>query len=78
MARVAEFFDLEMDDPRLHPTAVDCGVKSFEIGDETFLQLSTYGSSDRKGSGVSQTLQLDVTAAAYLMGVLRRTFPQLS
>ena len=78
MARVAKFFDLEIDDPRLHPTSVDCGVKSFEVGDETYLQLSTYGSSDRKGSGVSQTLQLDVTAAAYLMGVLRRTFPQLT
>ena len=52
MAWVAKFFDLDIDDPRLHPTAVDCGV--------------------------SQTLQLDVTAAAYLMGVFRRTFPQLS
>jgi hypothetical protein len=78
MARISGFFEIESDDVRIHPTQVACGLRSFEIGDDTFLQLSTYGSPDRKGSGVSQTLQLDVTAAAYLMGVLRRTFPQLT
>jgi hypothetical protein len=78
MARVVNFFELEIDDPRLHPTAVDCGLKQFVIGGESFVQLSTFGSVNRKGSGVSQTLQLDLSAAKQLIRALQAAFPELA
>jgi hypothetical protein len=78
MARVVNFFELEIDEPRLHPTEVDCGVKRFTIGDEAFVQLSTFGSTNRKGNGVSQTLQLDLSAAKRLMQAPQAAFPELA
>ena len=78
MARVTNFLDLEMDDPRLHPTEVDCGVKLFTIGDEPYVRLSTFGSANRKGSGVSQTLQLDLSAVKQLMAALQQVVPELT
>jgi 5-methylcytosine-specific restriction protein B len=75
MARVRE---LVQDDRhgRPHPTEVECGwqVVTGEHG-ERLLQLSTYGSDDRKSEKkVSQTIQLDRVGATQLIEIIRETF----
>jgi hypothetical protein len=43
------------------------------------LQLDTYGSPQRKDVGtISQSIQLDESSAAQLMGVIKRVFPDLA
>jgi hypothetical protein len=60
----------------LHPTRVDCEWSTFELDGKRLLQLDTYGSDERKDKGtVSQTLQLDETAARELLRILRTAFP---
>ncbi len=77
MARIGEFTEMLGGDGNVHGE-VECGYKTFVVDGQTYLQLDTYGSEERKIQGkVSQSIQLDVTSAAYLMGVLRRTFPQI-
>ena len=78
MAQVRNFFELEIDEPRLHPTEVDCGVKRFTTGDEAFAQLSIFGSTNRKGTGFSQTLQLDLSAAKRLTQAMQADVPELA
>ena len=77
MARIGVFTEMAGGDGNVHGE-VECGYKIFVAHGQTYLQLDTYGSEERKLQGkVSQSIQLDVTSAAYLMGVLRRTFPQI-
>ncbi len=77
MARITEFHEIA-GDGRRHPTEVDCGYKSFTIDGATYLNLETYGSEGRKRQGqIIQSFQLDEQGAAYLMGVLRRSFPRI-
>jgi hypothetical protein len=55
---------------------VECGYTAFESGGKTYLQLDTYGSSERAIPGkVSQSIQLDEEAARQLKRLLRHTFP---
>ena len=57
---------------------VMCGFKIFELGSKRYLQLDTYGSSERKIQGkVSQSFQIDEAGAAYLAGLLTRAFPAI-
>jgi hypothetical protein len=75
MARVREIFN----DPgsgRAHPTEVECGWQVVHCGDGSkFLQLSTYGSDQRKSDKkVSQTIQFDKHSAKQLVDILRTTF----
>ena len=61
---------------RPHPTEVECGwqVLTSEDG-HVLLQLSTYGSDDRRSEKkVSQTIQIDASIAAELSALLRDTF----
>ena len=78
MARITSFEELETEEqPRRH-TAVECGYRILRPGDETLVQLDTYGSRQRKIPGkVSQSIQLDRTAAETLIEILRKAFPDL-
>lgn len=70
MARVTEFFRATTASAP-HPTEVECGYQTVLRPGIRLLQLSTYGSSDRMSEKkVSQTIQLDVAAAASLSHIL--------
>ena len=61
---------------RVHGTLVDCEWWPVEAAHGTLLQLTTYGSDDRKKKGgVSQTLQLSRTQALQLKEVIEDVFP---
>jgi hypothetical protein len=65
-------------DSRQHPTEVDCTYQVIHGKRELLLQLSTYGSDDRRSQPkVSQTLQIDRKQAAELVRILRDAFPGL-
>jgi hypothetical protein len=54
---------------------VDCEFAIFVRNDETYLQLDTGGSSERKFPGkTSQTIQLDHDSALKLITLLEQTF----
>jgi hypothetical protein len=77
MALIEQFDRMNKDTNRVHEP-VTCGYTKFEAGGRTYLQLDTYGSSNRQIPGkVSQSIQLDEAGAAALLDVLRRTFPRL-
>ncbi|MEU1246344.1 hypothetical protein [Micromonospora arida] len=77
MAVVGEFF-ADTANARRHPTVVECGWQLVADGDETLLQLSTYGSDQRaSGKKVSQTLQFDREALVALIQIARQSFPGL-
>ncbi|KHL18345.1 UNVERIFIED_CONTAM: hypothetical protein LK11_07085 [Mumia flava] len=65
-------------DSRQH-TEVECGwAKVSSTAGEPLLQLSTYGSVQRRSQPkVSQTLQFDENQARQLLSVIHRTFPGL-
>lgn len=75
MARVRELFQDDRSG-RPHPTEVECGWQVVQAGDGSrLLQLSTYGSDDRRSDKkVSQTIQVDRAIAAQLIQVLTATF----
>ena len=57
---------------------VECGYAIFEAAGGRYLQLDTYGSSDRALPGkVSQTLQVDESSARELNRLLMLAFPTL-
>jgi hypothetical protein len=61
---------------RVHPTEVDCEVRSIADSEQTYLQVSSFGSDLRKREKkVSQTLQFSREAALALKGYIERTFP---
>lgn len=76
MARVESFVKVNRTGShRLHPTAVICGVETYEVGGARLVQLDTYGGEDRDIPGkVSQTLQLDAAAASWLVKILQDAF----
>lgn len=75
MARITEFFKTT-GTARPHPTQVECGWQVIE-GEQTLLQLSTYGSDHRMSNKkVSQTLQLDRERARELLRIIRSAFPE--
>ena len=69
-----ELLELEVDNPWLYPAAVDCGVKQFVTGGEPFVQLSTFGFANRRGSGVSYATHRDLAAEKQLTKAFRETF----
>jgi hypothetical protein len=75
VALIRQFARIHKESNRVHDD-VECGWTTFVADGATYLQLDTYGSSGRKIQGkVSQSIQLDPTAAAELSRILRRTFP---
>mgnify|MGYP000450271651 CR=1 FL=1 len=76
MAKVTEFFPSSIDSSKPHPTSVECGYQIVRSLNEILLQLSTYGSDDRRSQKkVSQTIQLDRERAAELVKIIKDTFP---
>ena len=78
MALITDFEPITRDRARVHEP-VQCGYFSF-IGpqDKRYLVLETYGSDHRQIEGkVSQSFQLDESAAARLIAILRQEFPKL-
>lgn len=77
MAVIGSFFQSH-EGRGLHGTIVECGWQSLLHNGETILQLSTYGSDQRKSEKkVSQTIQLDRTRAEELINIVRHVFPGL-
>lgn len=77
VALIREFQPVVAEKCGLHKP-VSCGWRKFQAGDETILQLDTYGSSERQiPNKVSQSIQLDREGAAQLAGLIRDTFPGL-
>lgn len=75
MAVVSEFFR-SSDAKGLHRTAVECGWQPVVTQGRTLLQLSTYGSDERRSEKkVSQTIQLDEARARELVEILETVFP---
>jgi hypothetical protein len=78
LAIVEGFEEVKKDRVGPHRTRVVCKHTLVEGRGFTYLQLETSGSVERKTPGkVSQTLQLDASAAAELLALLTKTFPQL-
>lgn len=77
MARVRSFSQAA-GNARLHPTEVDAEWSVVDSPNGRLLQISTFGSDTRKGSGVSQTLQLDEQRVRELRTVIEALFPDLS
>lgn len=60
-------------------TEVECGYAIGYHTDGPVLHLETYGSQSRQIPGkVSQSLELDESAARELMQIIRRAFPRLA
>lgn len=76
MARITGF-EKTTHASRLHPTKTECEWSSLENEGQRYLQISSHGSGERQGSGVTQTYQLDVGAARQLLEIMRTTFPEL-
>ena len=76
MARIAGFQKVTSDRHRLHKTEVECGYAVIDVGGQHYLQLETYGSSDRQIPGkISQTLQRDKERALELRRLIELAFP---
>lgn len=76
MAKIARFEGSPPAEQTRRHTDVLCGYRTVRFGDETLLQLDTYGSAERRIPGkTSQSLQLDATAAAELVRIIAATFP---
>ncbi len=76
MALIREFEEVKRERHAVHGP-VDCGYTSFEVSGERYLQLDTYGSSDRAIPGkTSQSIQLDERSAARLKELIERVFPR--
>jgi hypothetical protein len=74
VALIREFTQIHKESNRVHDI-VECGWTTFEHNGATYLQLDTYGSSDRQIPGkVSQSIQLDATSAAELREIIDRTY----
>jgi hypothetical protein len=78
VARIVEFFELGSSGHfQPHKTEVQCGHTIVETESGRLLQLSTYGSSNRQTGGVSQTIQLDESAAQEVVRLIKVAFPRL-
>ena len=78
MARVEVFEEVSKDRPQVHDP-IRCGYFAFVAEDGArYLTLETYGSSAREmPDKISQSFQLDERAAARLLDLIRKTFPNL-
>jgi hypothetical protein len=78
MALIAKFEERPLAPSKLHGE-VTCGYKSVMVERQRILQLETYGSSHRKEPGkISQSLQIDASAARQLVDIIRSAFPEVT
>ncbi len=77
MALITSFSPLQKDRNTVHGP-VDCSYTIFETSGGSYLQLDTYGSSERQFPGkTSQSIQLNEESAREFIGVIRKAFPGL-
>lgn len=77
MAYIREFQEVTSETNGLHKPVL-CGWRRFSVGDQTILQLDTYGTDERRfPNKVSQSIQLDREGAAVLSMLIRETFGDL-
>lgn len=78
MALIAQLTEITKARQAVHKP-VECGYSVFIGPDgQRYLQLETFGSSERKVPGVtSQSIQLNETSAAGLKRLIEQTFPSL-
>jgi hypothetical protein len=75
MALVKDLVKDDREPKGVHPTQVDCRYRIFERDGTKFVQLNTYGSTEREiPDKLSQTLQFDKQAAESLWRMLGREF----
>ena len=78
MALIIRFNQLHKDRNQIHGP-VECGYTMFEKGGQRYLQLDTYGSSERQIPGkTSQSIQLNVESARQLKALIQKTFLELA
>lgn len=78
MALVNKIEKVQKASQRVHGQ-VECSYSIFSEGGKRYLQLDTYGSSDRAQPGkVSQALQFDRTGAERLLQLIHEAFPDLA
>jgi hypothetical protein len=74
MALIKEFANLDIEKLQVHEP-VEAALGSFEHAGDRFVQINTYGRSDRKIPGkTSQSIQLDRNAALKLVETLKAHF----
>jgi hypothetical protein len=77
MALITEFTELQKERNQVHGV-VECGYSTFEVEGARYLQLDTFGSTERQIPGkTSQSIQLNERSAAQLKALIERTFPGL-
>jgi len=78
MARVTAFEQITKERPTVHGTT-RCTYCVFDGREgKSYLMLETYGSKSRQFvNKVSQSVQLDEEAAAHLISILKKAFPNL-
>ena len=74
MALVRGFTKLDSERRTLHEE-VEAKYAAYEIDGRAFVQINTYGTSDREFPGkLSQSIQLDRTGAEQLVAILTKAF----
>lgn len=69
-----KFTKLDKDRNTIH-SRVLATYSAFEVRGEKYLQIDTYGNSDREMPGkISQSFQLDRTTAKYLVNLITKEF----
>lgn len=77
MALVTKFDELGAGNRGRVHGEVTCTYATFEIEAQRYLQLDTYGSSDREFPGkISQSIQVNREGARRLKRLLDRAFPE--
>ncbi|MER6462283.1 hypothetical protein ABT278_17620 [Streptomyces sp. NPDC001228] len=78
MALIKKFEAVTSDVQRVHGP-VTCGFRAFTVDSQRVLQLDTYGSAERQIEGkISQSVQLDASAAQKLIEIIEEAFPDLA
>jgi hypothetical protein len=78
MALIKKFEAVTSDVQRVHGP-VTCGFRAFTVDSRRVLQLDTYGSAERQIEGkISQSVQLDASAAQKLIEIIEEAFPDLA
>jgi hypothetical protein len=75
MALITEFNELQKERNQVH-SVVECGYSIFDVDGTRYLQLDTFGSTERQIPGkTSQSIQLNERSAAQLKALIERAFP---
>jgi hypothetical protein len=77
MALIGEFSETQKERNQVHGV-VECGYSIFEVEGARYLQLDTFGSTEREIPGkTSQSIQLNERSAAQLKTLIEKAFPRI-